>query len=66
MKIKVEALKTYQDRNLKDVQLGVVPSPGSRWTVTKDRLDLLLGENENQEAYVKLIEIVKNNKGDDI
>ena len=62
----VEALKTYQDRNLKDVQLGVVPSPGSRWTVTKDRLDLLLGENENQEAYVKLIEIVKNNKGDDI
>ena len=62
----VEALKTYQDRNLKDVQLGVVPSPGSRWTVTKDRLDLLLGENENQEAYVKLIEIIKDNKGDDI
>ena len=62
----VEALKTYQDRNLKDIQLGVIPSPGSRWTVTKDRLDFLLGENENQEAYVKLIEIVKDNKGDDI
>ncbi len=62
----VEALKTYQDRNFKDAQLGIIPSPGSRWTVTKDRLDLLLGENENQEAYVKLIKIVKDNKGDDI
>lgn len=58
----VEALKTYQDRNLKDIQLGVIPSPGSRWTVTKDRLDLLLGENENQETYVKLIEQIPNNK----
>ena len=58
----VEALKTYENRNLRDVQLGVVPSPGSRWTVTKERLDLLLGENENQEAYVKLIERIPNNE----
>jgi hypothetical protein len=29
-------------------------------------LDLLLGENENQEAYVKLIEMIKNDKGADI
>lgn len=58
----VEALKTYQDRNLKDIQLGVVPSPGSRWTVTKDRLDLLLGENENQEAYVKLIKQISSDE----
>ena len=58
----VEALKTYQDRNFKDAQLGIVPSPGSRWTVTKERLDLLLGENENQEADVKLIERIPNNE----
>ena len=54
-KYEVEALKTYQDRNMKDIQLGIIPSPGSRWIVDKERLDLLLGENENQEAYVKLI-----------
>ena len=58
----VEALKTYQDRNFKDVQLGIIPSPGSRWTVTKERLDLLLGENENNEPYVKLIEQIPSDK----
>ena len=51
----VEALKTYQNKNYKDAELGLIPSPGFRWTVTKDRLDLLLGENETQDAYVKLI-----------
>jgi len=56
----VEALSTYQEKSLKDIQLGVIPSPGSRWTVTKDRLDLLLGENENGEAYVKLIKQISN------
>jgi hypothetical protein len=58
----VEALKTYQDRNFKDAELGIIPSPGSRWTVTKERLDLLLGENENDEPYVKLIEQIPSNK----
>ena len=58
----VEALKTYQDRNFKDVQLGIIPSPGSRWIVTKERLDLLLGENENGETYVKLIKQIPNKK----
>ncbi len=62
----VEALKTYQDRNMKDIQLGIVPSPGSRWTVSKDRLDLLLGENEDEETYVKLIERIPNKKEVDI
>lgn len=58
----VEALKTYQDRNFKDAELGIIPSPGSKWTVTKERLDLLLGENENQEAYVKLIERISSDE----
>lgn len=58
----VEALKTYQDRNFKDAELGIIPSPGSKWTVTKERLDLLLGENENQEAYVKLIKRISSDE----
>ena len=58
----VEALKTYQNRNFKDAELGIIPSPGSKWTVTKERLDLLLGENENQEAYVKLIKRIPSDE----
>ena len=58
----VEALKTYQDRNFKDAELGIIPSPGSKWIVTKERLDLLLGENENQEAYVKLIKRISSDE----
>ena len=58
----VEALKTYQDSNFKDAELGIIPSPGSKWTVTKERLDLLLGENENQEAYVKLIKRISSDE----
>lgn len=62
----VEALNTYQQRNFKDAQLGFIPSPGSRWTVTKERLDLLLGENENQESYVKLIKQIPKEQECDI
>ena len=51
----VEALNTYQLRHYIDAELGIMPNPGFRWIVDKERLDLLLGENENQEAYVKLI-----------
>ena len=62
----VEALRTYQDKNLKDIQLGIISSPGSRWTVAKDRLDLLLGENEHEEVYVKLIKRIPSKEESDI
>ena len=61
-KVKQTTIKTYQDRNFKDAELGIIPSPGSKWTVTKERLDLLLGENENQEAYVKLIKRISSDE----
>lgn len=58
----VEALKTYQQKHYVDIELGIVPSPGSRWIVDKQRLDLLLGENNTQEAYVKLIRKLEPNE----
>lgn len=58
----VEALNTYQQKRFTDIELGTIPSPGSQWIVSKDRLDLLLGENETQEQYVKLIKKLDNNE----
>ena len=57
---RVEALRTYQDRGYTDIELGYIPNEGSRWIVSKDRLDLLLGENSMLEPYVKLIEVIKD------
>ena len=58
----VEALDTYQKKNFIDIELGFKPSPGSRWVVTKDRLDMLLGENDTQEKYAKLIKKLDKNE----
>ena len=51
----VEALDTYERKNFIDIELGFKPNPGHKWVVTKDRLDMLLGENDTQEQYAKLI-----------
>ena len=58
----VEALNTYQQKRFIDIELGTIPSPGSQWIVSKERLDLLLGENDTQEQYVKLIRKIDDNK----
>lgn len=58
----VEALNTYQQKRFTDIELGTIPSPGSQWIVSKERLDLLLGENDTQEQYVKLIRKIDDNK----
>ncbi len=57
----VEALPLYKIKNYKDKELGRIPEAGEKWIVTKERLDILLGENENGEQYVKLTKVL--NKG---
>lgn len=52
----VEALRTYQNYNITDTQLGHVPVEGERFMVNEDRLNLLLGENDQGRVYVKLVE----------
>lgn len=62
MEYKVEALSTYEEYNVTDNQLGYIPKAGETFKVSKDRLDVLLGENEDNRVYVKVVEETKPNE----
>ena len=55
MKYLVEALDTYEKNNVSDNELKRVPKKGEQWEVTKDRLDVLLGKNGYNQAFVKMV-----------
>lgn len=55
MKYLVEALDTYEKNNLTDYTLGRIPKEGERFEVTKERLDVLLGENDYKFQFVKIV-----------
>jgi len=55
----VEALETYEEYNVTDTVLGYVPTRGEQFKVNSDRLGVLLGENDDNRVYVKLIKEVK-------
>ncbi len=59
-KIKVKALKTYEENNVIDKELKIIPKDGTEIEVSKGRLKYLLGSNEYKKAFV---EKIKNNKG---
>lgn len=56
VKYLVEALDTYEENNIKDGELGYVPEKGERFRISKERLNVLLGENEYKKPFVKLVE----------
>ena len=62
MKIKVEALDTYAKYNVTDNELGRIPKAGEQFEVTKERLNVLMGNNANGRTYVKIVEPVKEEK----
>ena len=62
MKVKVEALDTYEKYNITDGELKRVPKAGEQFEVTKERLNVLLGNNSGNRVYVKIIEPVKEEK----
>ena len=62
MKVKVEALNTYEQFNITDAELGRVPKTGEQFEVTKERLNILMGNNANGRTYVKIVEPVKEEK----
>lgn len=62
MKVKVEALDTYEMFNVTDSGLGRVPKAGEQFEVTKERLNVLLGNNAGGRVYVKIIEPAKDEK----
>lgn len=51
----VEALDTYKEHSIQDNVLGRIPAPGEQFEVSKERLDILLGKNNHQLVFVKLI-----------
>ena len=53
---KVQALPFYQEKKLRDGELGRVPKPGEVWDVSYDRLMILLGDNKYQRPFVKVVE----------
>ena len=62
MKIKVEALKTYEEFNVYDNELKKIPKKGEIFFVSKKRLNILLGNNKNKRIYVKVVEEKKEEK----
>jgi hypothetical protein len=60
--VKVEALDTYEKYNVTDAGLGRVPKSGEQFEVTKERLNVLLGNNDSGRVYVKVVEPVKEQK----
>lgn len=56
MKIKVEALKTYEEFNVYDNELKKIPKKGEIFFVSEERLNILLGNNKNKRIYVKVVE----------
>ena len=62
MKVKVEALDTYTNFNVTDAELGRVPKEGEQFEVTKERLNVLMGNNASGRVFVKIVEPVKEVK----
>lgn len=56
MKVKVEALDTYKNNNRLDKELNRIPEPGEQFEVTKERLNILMGNNKDGLVFVKIIE----------
>lgn len=53
--IKVEALNTYKKLSVKDEILNRIPEEGEQFEITNERLDILLGNNSYNTAFVKLV-----------
>lgn len=59
MRYLVEALDTYELGSVTDVELNRVPKSGEQWEVGKERLDVLLGDNNQNKVFVKVIKEIK-------
>lgn len=62
--IKVEALEEWKKQNLKckDLSPERIPEVGEQWEVDETRLEILLGKNSYGKAFVKVAEILKEEK----
>lgn len=49
--MKVRATKAYQELNLTDKELGIVPLEGQEWEVTEERYKVLAGDNGFKRVF---------------
>jgi hypothetical protein len=61
MKYKVEALDTYEKLEINDASLNKIPREGEQFEVSHDRLEVLLGNNSYNMAFVKVVKEIKEN-----
>lgn len=62
MNVKVVALDTYKKLNIMDSELNCIPEQGTTFEVSKDRLNTLMGNNEYNQPFVKIIEPIEEIK----
>lgn len=62
MNVKVVALDTYKKLNVMDSELKYIPEQGTTFEVSKDRLNTLMGNNEYNQPFVKIIEPIEEIK----
>jgi hypothetical protein len=63
--ILVEALNTYNDFNLKDSDLGYIPKEKERWLISERRLEILLGDNDYNKPFVKIVNDNEKNNAEE-
>lgn len=54
--ILVEALDTYVKNSIKDNELGRIPKTGERFKVSQERSDILMGNNQYKEVFVRIVD----------
>ena len=62
MEVKVEALDTYEKLGVIDNELKRIPKAGEQFTITKERLNVLMGNNELGKTFVKIVEPTEEKK----
>ena len=58
----VSATKAYKEYHMIDSELGHIPEENEQWIISKERFDILSGENALNQKFIKLVKIIKERK----
>lgn len=62
MRYLVEALDTYERYSITDSVLNRIPKATERFEVTEERLKVLLGDNNHNKEFVKIVRKVQKDE----
>ena len=65
-KIMVEALDTYEKNNIRDSELNRIPKKGEIFPVSKNRFEILRGNNVFKKTFVKLAEFTPDKEAKEV